>query len=160
MATGYDPLLDTEPELACTMAAPVTQRIAFGERAGEQVRRIGAGFGYKGECPELTGPRCASVNGVSLHANTAIPAHRRDQLGCLIRYTARGAVSLERLTEDDSGDLVTGGLPRTHPGRGHTRCQSCSLAHQHVAHLRQCLPTGAVGLRSHLIAVLQDDAAK
>jgi len=34
VATGYDPLLDNEPELARTMAASVTQRIAFGERAG------------------------------------------------------------------------------------------------------------------------------
>jgi Putative transposase len=31
MATGYDPLLDSEPELARTLAASVTQRIAFGE---------------------------------------------------------------------------------------------------------------------------------
>ena len=103
---AYDPLLDNEPELARTMAASVTQRIAFGERAGQQVRRIGSGFGYAGERPALTGPRCASVNGFSLHANTAIPAHRRDQLERLIRYTARGAVSLERLAEDANGDLI------------------------------------------------------
>ena len=45
VATGYDPLLDNEPELARTMAASVKQRIAFGERAGEKVRRIGSGFG-------------------------------------------------------------------------------------------------------------------
>ena len=32
--------------------------------------------------------------------------HRRDQLERLIRYTARGAVSLERLAEDANGDLV------------------------------------------------------
>jgi hypothetical protein len=106
VATGYDPLLDTEPELARTMAASVKQRIAFGERAGEKVRRIGSGFGYEGERPELTGPRCASVNGFSLHANTEIPAHRRDQLERLIRYTARGAVSLERLEQDANGDLI------------------------------------------------------
>ncbi len=106
VATGYDPLLDNEPELARTMAASVRQRIAFGEHAGEKVRRIGSGFGYEGERPELTGPRCASVNGFSLHANTNIPAHRRDQLERLIRCTARGAVSLERLMEDDRGDLA------------------------------------------------------
>ena len=106
MATGYDPLRDTAPELARTMAASVTQRIACGERAGQKVRRIGSGFGAEGEQPALTGPRCASVNGFSLHANTAIPAHRRDQLERLIRYTARGAVSLERLEEDAKGDLV------------------------------------------------------
>jgi len=38
------------------MAASVQQRIAFGERAGQQVRRIGAGFGSEGEAPTLTGP--------------------------------------------------------------------------------------------------------
>jgi hypothetical protein len=106
VATGYDPLLDNEPELAPTMAASVRQRLAFGERAGEKVRRIGSGFGYEGERPERTGPRCASVNGFSLHANTDIAAHRRDQLERLIRYTARGAVSLERLEQDANGDLM------------------------------------------------------
>jgi hypothetical protein len=29
------------------MAASVTQRIAFGERTGQHVRRIGSGFGYE-----------------------------------------------------------------------------------------------------------------
>jgi hypothetical protein len=106
VATGYDPLRDTAPALARTMAASVQQRIAFGERAGQHVRRIGSGFGSEDEAPRLTGPRCASVHGFSLHANTQIPAHRRDQLECLIRYTARGAVSLERLAQDANGDLV------------------------------------------------------
>jgi hypothetical protein len=106
VATGSDPLRDTEPALARTMAASVTQRIACGERAGQKVRRIGSGFGSEGERPELTGPRCASGNGFSLHANTTIPAHRRDQLERLIRYTARGAVSLERLAADANGDLM------------------------------------------------------
>src|SRR5712691_405548 len=106
MATGYDPLLDNEPDLARTMAASVTQRIACGERAGQTVRRIDSGFGYAGERPALTGPRCASVHGFSLHANTQVPAHRRDQLERLLRYTARGAVALERLEEAAHGDLV------------------------------------------------------
>ena len=67
MATGYDPLRDNEPELARTTAASVTQRIACGERTGQHVRRIGSGFGYEGEHPALTGTRCASVHGFSLH---------------------------------------------------------------------------------------------
>src|SRR5262249_29818195 len=37
VATGYDPLRDTAPELARTMAASVQQCIAFGDRAGQQV---------------------------------------------------------------------------------------------------------------------------
>ena len=112
VATGYDPLRDHEPALARTMAASVQQRIACGERAGQPVRRIGAGFGHEGEAPRLTGPRCACVHGFSLHAQTQIPAHRRDQLERLIRYTARGAVSLERLTHDANGDRVS---TFTHP---------------------------------------------
>jgi len=112
VATGYDPLRDHEPALARTMAASVQQRIACGERAGQPVRRIGAGFGAEGEAPRLTGPRCASIHGFSLHAQTQIPAHRRDQLERLIRSTARGAVSLERLTQDANGDLL---YTFTHP---------------------------------------------
>src|ERR671934_215527 len=112
VATGYDPLRDTAPELARTMAASVQQRIACGERAGQPVRRIGAGFGSEGEAPRLTGPRCASVHGFSLHAHTQVPAHRRDELERLIRYTARGAVSLERLQADAHGDLL---YTFTHP---------------------------------------------
>jgi hypothetical protein len=112
VATGYDPLVEDAPELARTLAASVTQRIAFGERAGQRVRRIGAGFGYEGEAPMLTGPHCASVQGFSVHAHTQVPAHRRDELERLIRYTARGAVSLERLQEDANGELV---YTFTHP---------------------------------------------
>jgi hypothetical protein len=112
VATGYDPLRDNAPELARTLAASVQQRIAFGERAGQHVRRIGSGFGDADEAPRLTGPRCARVHGFSLHANTQIPAHRRDQLERLIRYTGRGAVSLERLQADANGDLVS---TFTHP---------------------------------------------
>jgi hypothetical protein len=110
--TGYDPASNENPELARTMAASVQQRIAFGERAGQQVRRIGSGFGDAGERPTLTGTRCASVNGFSLHANTHVPAHRRDQLERLLRYTARGAVSLERLEVNADGDLL---YTFTHP---------------------------------------------
>jgi hypothetical protein len=107
MPTGHDPLSDDAPELARSLAASVQQRIAFGERAGQQVRRISAGFSAEGEAPTLTGTRGASVQGFSLHANTQVPAHRRDQLERLIRYTARGAVSLERLAQDANGDLVS-----------------------------------------------------
>jgi len=105
-------LWDDAPELARTMAASVQQRIAFGERAGQKVRRIGAGFGAEGETPTLTGPRCASMQGFSLHANTQVPAHRRDQLERLIRSIARGAVVLEHLEQDANGDLV---YTFTHP---------------------------------------------
>jgi hypothetical protein len=106
LATGYDPLIVDEHALARTLAASVTQRITFGERTGQKVRRIGSGFCYEGENTTLTGPRCARSHGFSLHAYTQIPAHRRDQLERLIRYTACSAVALERLAEDTNGDRV------------------------------------------------------
>ena len=95
MPIGHDSLRDDAPEPARPLAASMQQRIAFGERAGPQVRRIGAGFGAEGETPTLTSPRCASV-GVSPHANTQVPAHWRGQLERLIRSTARGTVSMAR----------------------------------------------------------------
>jgi hypothetical protein len=110
--TGYDPASDEDPELARTLAASVQQRMAYGERAGQQVRRIGSGLGYEGESPTLSGPRCGSVHGFSLHANTHVPAHRRDQLERLLRSTARGAVALERLEVNTAGDLLS---TFTHP---------------------------------------------
>ena len=103
--TGYDPVRAADPELARPMAASVQQRLACGERAGQQGRRLGSGCGDDGENPIVTGTRCASVNGCSLHANTHMPAPRRDPLERLLRSTARGAVSLERLAQDVNGDL-------------------------------------------------------
>src|SRR6516164_5142303 len=112
VATGYDPLVEDTPALARTLAASVQQRIAFGERAGQKVRRMGSGLGRAGEAPMLTGPHCARVQGFSVHAHTQVPAHRRDELERLIRYTARGAMSLERLQAEANGDLV---YTFTHP---------------------------------------------
>ena len=77
-------------------------------------RRSGAlaqRFGAEGAAPTLTGPRCASVHGFPAR-QYHVPAHRRDRLERLLRYTARGAVALERLTQDANGDLV---YTFTHP---------------------------------------------
>jgi hypothetical protein len=107
VATGYDPRLDHEPALARSMVASVTQRLACGKRAGQRGRRIGSGCGSEGERPERKGSCWASVNGFSLHAHTSIPAQRRDQLERLMRSTGRGAVSLERLEQDASGEILS-----------------------------------------------------
>src|SRR5256886_9864800 len=71
---------------------------------------------------------------LSLH--DALPiSHRRDQLECLIRYTARGAVSLERLEQDANGDLVS---TFTHPwsDRKSTRLNS---SHSQISYAVFCL---------------------
>jgi hypothetical protein len=52
------------------------------------------------------GPRCARLEGFSLHADVAVRAHRRDQLEHLCRYLLRPPLALERLTESSGGQLL------------------------------------------------------
>jgi hypothetical protein len=75
--------LDNE---AITLASTcsIAGKIAFGENAGKYVTKIGSGFGYFEEIPLAKGKRCYSVNGFSLHCNTAINTHARDRLEKLI----------------------------------------------------------------------------
>src|SRR5262249_35014277 len=61
----------------------------------------------------------ASVHGFSVHANTAVPAHRRDPFGQLLPYTPRGAASLGRLPEDPHrGPALTLSPPWAHGAPG------------------------------------------
>jgi Putative transposase len=53
-----------------------------------------------------TGRRSARLEGFSLHADVAVPAHRRDQLERLVRYLVRPPLALDRLTESSSGQLL------------------------------------------------------
>src|SRR2546429_7964250 len=62
-------------------------------------------LGMQENAPHSRVPAVPMSTGFRCHANTQIPAHQRDQLERLIRYTGRGAVSLERLTEDANGNL-------------------------------------------------------
>ncbi len=100
-----DPLTEEEPLLAELYGASVTSRIATGRRAGQPVIRVG-------DCidpdvvPELDGERCASVSGVSLHANVAVPARDRKRLERLCRYVARPPVATERLSRMADGRLL------------------------------------------------------
>jgi hypothetical protein len=123
------------------------------------VRRIGSGFGSEGEAPRLTGPRCASVHGFSLHANTAIPPMRRHQLEQLIRYTARGAVSLERLQEAANGDLVYTFTPPWSDGTTGIRLSPWELLEKLAAlvpvpHVHLVRYGGCLAPHSHLRAAI------
>ncbi|MGH7335396.1 MAG: transposase [Candidatus Rokuibacteriota bacterium] len=51
-------------------------------------------------------PRCARLEGFSLHANVGVPAHARGRLEHLGRYLWRPPLALERLTESSRGQLV------------------------------------------------------
>jgi hypothetical protein len=86
------------------MAASTRGKIATGERRGKPVRRVGS-FGDIGERPQLTGPLCAGLGGFSIHANVFIEPGKVDKLEKLCRYVARPAISEQRLTRLDNGDI-------------------------------------------------------
>ena len=78
-----------------------------GEGEAELVRTLKAtAFGCEGEAAKLVKQRCASMHGFNLHADIKIKARQRDKLEKLVRYTARGAFSHKRLSQDRHSDLL------------------------------------------------------
>jgi Putative transposase len=73
----------------------------MGPRAGQPVRRLRSAAAVT-----ATARRSARLEGFSLHADVAVPAHRRDQLERLCRYLLRPPLALERLTESSGGQLL------------------------------------------------------
>jgi hypothetical protein len=100
-----DTLATDEPLLASLYAASVTSRVATGSRSGQRVLRMGDRIDAE-DLPVLQGERCASVGGVSVHANVAVPAHDRRRRERLCRYGARPPVATERLSRLDDGRLL------------------------------------------------------
>ncbi|WP_276203642.1 transposase [Hyalangium minutum] len=56
--------------------------------------------------PPSKQPRCALLEGFSLHANTHLHANDRQGLERLCRYGARGALALERLSRMEDGRIA------------------------------------------------------
>ena len=54
----------------------------------------------------FSSPRCASVDGFSVHANVSIPAGDRQRLERVAQYCARGPVAIERLEPLPDGRLL------------------------------------------------------
>lgn len=111
-ATGalLDPVFAESEQLAAAVSASAVLAVAFGERAGRKVRRIGRDFGDEDEPVLAKGRRCFSVNGFTIHANRYVGMKERSALEKLLAYGARGAFSHQRLAvkspDDRSGDLT------------------------------------------------------
>jgi hypothetical protein len=101
-----DPLSENDPGLAALYASAVRGRIASGPNAGNRVATFG-GDRIDGDSLEaMSSPRCAAVAGFNLHGNVAIGSRDRARLERLLRYAARPAVALERLSRLPDGRLV------------------------------------------------------
>jgi len=91
-----DSLSRDQPWLAGLYAASVLGRTAFGPNAGRRTTRTGDQIDPE-SMDAFASPRCANVNGFSLHANVALNSADRKRLERLIRYCARPPVAVERL---------------------------------------------------------------
>ena len=103
--TDPDPLEADEPLLSQLYSASVRGRVATGARVGQRVLRLGDRIGVE-EVEAITGPRCASVQGFSLHADVCVPARDRRRLERLVRYGARPPIATERLSELPDGRIL------------------------------------------------------
>ena len=91
-----DSLSRDQPWLAGLYAASILGRTAFGPNAGRRTTRTGDQIDPE-SMDAFASPRCANVNGFSLHANVALNSADRKRLERLIRYCARPPVAVERL---------------------------------------------------------------
>jgi hypothetical protein len=100
-----DPLDAEEPLLSQLYLASLQGRVASGPRAGQRVLRLGDRIEVE-ELEEISGPRCASVRGFSLHADVCVSARDRRRLERLARYCARPPIATDRLSEASDGRIV------------------------------------------------------
>ncbi|MBT37191.1 MAG: hypothetical protein CL938_01400 [Deltaproteobacteria bacterium] len=93
-----DTLARDEPLLATLAAASLRTRVATGQRAGERWQRLGDPVEPQiaGADPEAS-PRVPQHDGMSLHADVAVPARDRRRLERLCRYVARPPLAHGRL---------------------------------------------------------------
>ncbi len=97
---------DDDP-LAGIQAASTQNKIALGHHRGQRIRRLIEELEVDindGEA-QITGPLVATHAGFSLHAGVSCWSTNKARLEQLVRYTARPAVSEERLSEVENGDI-------------------------------------------------------
>jgi hypothetical protein len=98
---------DMDDQLSSIQAASTQNKIALGIRKGQNVRRLIEQLeeDYLESEPKLTGDMAVSFMGFSLHAAVSAWSTNKARLEQLVRYTARPAVSEERLSESANGDI-------------------------------------------------------
>jgi len=102
-----DALARDEPLLAVLAAASLRARSASGPHAGQRWRRLGDRVEPQDADadPEAT-PRVPQLDGMSLHADVAVPARDRRRLERLCRYVARPPLAHDRLELRPDGRLA------------------------------------------------------
>jgi len=105
--SDFDSLADESPLLAACYQASVQNRIALGERAGQQVECLGDQRRIEKDLArvEKRGKLHAHYDGFDLHAKQRIHQNDREQLERTLRYCARPPLSEDRLTALNDGTI-------------------------------------------------------
>ena len=90
----------------CVVKSSIEQKIAFGERAGQPVRRMKDHDNFSLDfSPKSAKPLCVSSSGFSLHAGVRVKARDRHRLEAVIRYMARPAIIESQYSILDDGSI-------------------------------------------------------
>lgn len=100
---GYQIPIPDEDTLSKLQATSVTYRFATGKSKGKKAMVLKS---VTDTDHTATKGLVAKSSGFSLHAGVATKAHERDRLEKVCRYIARPAVAEERLSTNDSGDVI------------------------------------------------------
>jgi catechol 2,3-dioxygenase-like lactoylglutathione lyase family enzyme len=119
--------VEDAPAAGALAAASVENTVAFGERRGERVARLGEP-GDLEDRPDGSAVRChARWDGFDLDATHVVPAGTRARLERLCRYVLRPPVVSERLHRGDDGQVLWR-LPRPwRDGTTHVRFDPCDF---------------------------------
>jgi hypothetical protein len=105
-SVGADRWADEEPVLAGLTGASVQGRIAFGARAGAEVRRRGASAERGALASSAPGACHARGHGFDLHAGVDVPGRDRARLERICRYALRPPVADERIHLTSTGQVL------------------------------------------------------
>lgn len=100
---GFQIPIPDEDTLSKLQASSVTYRFATGKSKGKKAMVLRS---VTDTDHTATKGLVAKNSGFSLHAGVATKAHERDRLERVCRYIARAAVSEERLSTNDQGDVI------------------------------------------------------
>jgi len=95
---------DFDDGLRDVYESSITRKQRLEDRSGPKIKKIGQ-HSYVPWTPPV-GRRLSYIDGFSLHANISVGAKNREFLERLIRYVARPSLSYEKISEDESGNVI------------------------------------------------------
>ncbi len=150
---GPDRWSEEAPVLAGIADASVQGRVAFGPRAGAQVRRCGGSPELMALSRSIRGSCHARQNGFDLHAAVVVPGRDRARLERVCRYALRPPVAHDRICLTERGQVLLALRHRWADGTSHLLFDPVELLERLAAltprpRINLVLYDGVLGARS------------